>query len=398
MSDSSSLFVVGLSRVWLSLGLVVSLTAALLMGLPSPAGAVAGYGDVGEGTWYTDAVQWSADNNIADIAGFCFGPDTPVSRGETAVWIYNMENQPDAGDSHSFSDVTDASQDDAISWMAHTDITTGKSPTTFAPDETLTRAEAATFLHRLEDEPAAPAHSFVDVVKGWQQDSVSWMSHTGITTGKSPTTFAPEDTLNRAELVTFLYRYQDEPDVTINTTTPDCDPTADVDEDPATDTPPASFKAVSAGGDHSCAIRTDDTITCWGHNGSGQVDAPTGSFKAVSAGEYHSCGIRIDNTITCWGDNYNGQADAPTESFKTVSAGDSHSCGIRTDNTITCWGDNYDGQTDAPTGSFKDVSADGEHSCGIRTNDTITCWGSQLGWPDQRAGWWFQSCQRRPVP
>ena len=233
---------VGLSRVWLSLGLVVSLTAALLMGLPSPAGAVAGYGDVGEGTWYTDAVQWSVDNNIADIAGFCFGPDTPVSRGETAVWIYNMENQPDAGDPHSFSDVTDASQNDAISWMANDEITTGKSPTTFAPDETLTRAEAATFLHRLEGEPAAPAHSFVDVVKGWQQDSVSWMAHTAITTGTSPTTFAPEDTLTRAHLVTFLYRYQDEPDVTLNTTTPDCDPdTSDPDtSDPDTSDPDTS--------------------------------------------------------------------------------------------------------------------------------------------------------------
>ena len=216
--------VIGLGRVWLTVWLVVSLTAALLMGLPSPAGAVAGYGDVGEGTWYTDAVQWSTDNGIADIAGFCFAPETPVSRGETAVWIYNMENQPDSGTSHSFSDVTDASQDDAISWMANNEITSGKSPTTFAPDETLTRAEAATFLHRLEGEPAAPAHSFVDVVKGWQQDSVSWMANTGITTGKSPTTFAPEDTLNRAELVTFLYRYQNEPDVTLNTTTPDCDP------------------------------------------------------------------------------------------------------------------------------------------------------------------------------
>ena len=219
--DFSSM--VGLSRVWLSLGLVVALTAALVVGLPSPAGAVAGYGDVGEGTWYTDAVQWSTDNGIADIAGFCFGPDTPVSRGETAVWIYNMENQPAAGNSHSFTDVTDASQNDAISWMANTGITTGTSPTTFAPDETLKRAQAATFLHRLAGEPAAPAHSFVDVVTAWQQGGVSWMAHTGITTGTSPTTFAPEDTLTRAHLVTFLYRYQDEPDVTLNTTTPHCD-------------------------------------------------------------------------------------------------------------------------------------------------------------------------------
>ena len=228
---------VGLSRVWLGVGLVLGLVAALLMGVASPAGAVAGYGDVGESTWYTDAVQWSVDNEITNIAGPCFGPDTPVSRGETAVWIYNMENPPDAGDRHSFSDVTDASQNDAISWMANNEITTGKSATTFAPDDTLNRAEAATFLHRLAGKPSAPRHNFVDVVAGWQQDSVSWLADTGITTGKSATTFAPEDTLNRAELVTFLYRYQNQPEVTVNTTTPHCDPT--------TDAAPNTFKAVS---------------------------------------------------------------------------------------------------------------------------------------------------------
>ena len=59
-----------------------------------------------------------------------------------------MENRLDAGVSHSFSDVVDASQHDAISWMANTGITTGTSPTTFAPDETLRRAQVAAFLHR----------------------------------------------------------------------------------------------------------------------------------------------------------------------------------------------------------------------------------------------------------
>ena len=379
MSGSSSRFVVGLSRVWLSLGLLFALMAALLMGLASPAGAVAGYGDVGEGIWYTDAVQWSTDNEITEISGFCFGPETPVSRGETAVWIYNMEDPPDAGTSHSFTDVTDASQNDAISWMANFGITTGKSPTTFAPDETLTRAQAATFLHRLEGEPAAPAHNFVDVVAGWQQGGVSWMADRGITTGTTPTTFAPDDTLTRAQLVTFLYRYKNEPDVTINTTSPDCDPTADVS--------PASFKAVNAGGTHSCAIRTDDTITCWGRNSSGQTDAPAGVFKAVSAGDSHSCGIRADDTISCWGNNFSGQADAPAGGFKAVGAGAWHSCAIRPDNTITCWGDNSFGQVDAPTGAFKTVSAGFLHSCGIRTDDTIVCWGDNPnGQTDAPAG------------
>ena len=274
VSGSGSGVSVGLGRVQALavIGVVAALTAGLLMGLASPAGAVAGYGDVGEGTWYTDAVQWSTDNGITDIAGPCFGPDTPVSRGETAVWIYNMENQPAAGTRHSFTDVTDASQDDAVSWMANTGITTGTSPTTFAPDETLKRAQAAAFLHRLAGEPAAPAHSFVDVVTAWQQGGVSWMAHTGITTGTSPTTFAPEDTLTRAHLITFLYRYQDEPDVTVNTATPDCDD--DAEPDP---TLQGAFTAITAGDEHSCGIRTDGTAQCWGPNNyDGQADAPQG--------------------------------------------------------------------------------------------------------------------------
>ena len=220
--DLSSM--VGLSRIWLSLGLVVSLMAALL-GLALPAGAVGGYGDVPEGTWYTDAVQWSVDNGIAGVAGACFAPDIPVSRGETAVWIYNMENQPSAGVRHPFTDVTDASQDDAVSWLVAEAITTGTTPTTFSPDYGLTRGQFAAFLWRLAGRPSAPVHSFTDVVAGWQQGPVSWLLAEGITTGTSTTTFSPEVTLTRAHLVTFLYRYQGKPDVTINTATPTCDPT-----------------------------------------------------------------------------------------------------------------------------------------------------------------------------
>ena len=75
MSWIFSGFLVGMSRVWLTVGLVFSLSAALLMGSPVPAGAVAGYGDVSETNWYTDAVQWSVDNGITDIDGVCFAPE-----------------------------------------------------------------------------------------------------------------------------------------------------------------------------------------------------------------------------------------------------------------------------------------------------------------------------------
>ncbi|MYI57770.1 MAG: hypothetical protein F4098_03760, partial [Acidimicrobiaceae bacterium] len=45
----------------------------------------------------------------------------------------------------------------------------------------------------------------------------------------------------------------------------------------------------------------------------GRADAPVGAFKAVSAGGTHSCGLRTDNTITCWGGNRYGQSNAPAD-------------------------------------------------------------------------------------
>ena len=277
-------------------GLVLCVGASLLAA--SPAGAVAGYGDVADDNYYADPVQWSVDNNIT-ADGPCFSPDAAVSRGETAVWVYNMENQPDPGERHSFSDVTDASQHDAVSWMVNEGITTGTSDETFSPDDTLRRAQAAAFLHRLAGEPSAPAHGFVDVVADWQQDPVSWMANTGITTGTTATTFAPEDTLTRAQLITFLYRYQDEPAVTVDPATPHCDPTPD--------TPQHRFESVSAGYDHSCGVRDDGTAVCWGNNDRGQADAPGGVFGSVSAGGGHSCGVREDGTAVCWGNRLAGR-------------------------------------------------------------------------------------------
>ena len=96
------------------------------------------------------------------------------------------------------------------------------------------------------------------------------------------------------------------------TTTIDATPIAD---DPTPTTETGSFGAISAGGRHSCGLRTNGTITCWGDNSLGQADAPSGSFNAVTAGGAHACGLRIDGTITCWSDNSLGQADAPSGSF-----------------------------------------------------------------------------------
>ena len=147
----------------------------------------------------------------------------------------------------------------------------------------------------------------------------------------------------------------------------------------ATTSPSAQqqFAAITAGSSHSCGLRTDGTVTCWGENDNGQADAPSERFTAVSA-SWHSCGLRTDGTVTCWGVNDDGEADAPSGQFTAYSAGGFHSCGLRTDGTVTCWIYNRYNTTrqsaHAPSGQFTAIASGGFHSCGLRTNGTITCW------------------------
>ena len=145
-----------------------------------------------------------------------------------------------------------------------------------------------------------------------------------------------------------------------------------------------TFSAVTAS-NHTCGVRADGTITCWGSNDSGQADPPAGRYSAVTAGLDHTCGLRTDGTVACWGGNrssdgsYVGQADPPAGRFGAVAAGDYHSCGLRTDGTVTCWGLNDFGQADPPSGRFSAVAAGGGHSCGLRAGGTLACWGVSWG-------------------
>ncbi|WP_419844825.1 Ig-like domain-containing protein [Candidatus Poriferisocius sp.] len=157
-----------------------------------------------------------------------------------------------------------------------------------------------------------------------------------------------------------------------------------------TGTPEASpqFTPVAAGDQYSCAIKTDQTVACWGDNFYGQTEAPDGQYTAIAAGDLYSCAIKIDQTITCWGDNTFGRTDAPDGQYTAIANGRAHSCAIKTDQTITCWGNNTFGRTDAPDGQYTAIANGGAHSCAIKTDQTITCWGynreGQTGAPDGR--------------
>jgi alpha-tubulin suppressor-like RCC1 family protein len=155
-------------------------------------------------------------------------------------------------------------------------------------------------------------------------------------------------------------------------------------------TPPSgTFTQVSAGGLHTCGVRTDGTLACWGWNIYGQTAAPTGTFSEVSAGLWHTCGVKTDGTVACAvmescditcgrplrEKNDFGQAMPLSGTFTEISAGSLHTCGVKTDGTLACWGKNDSGESTPPTGTFTEVSAGSQHTCGLKTNGTIACWG-----------------------
>ncbi len=195
--------------------------------MTGPAAGVSGFGDSIPDLFYTSAVQWMVDSDITTgTTPTCFSPDDPVTRGQAAAFIWRMEGEPVPATPHQFVDVLAGWQQDPVSWMLAQGITTGTSPTTYGPEENLTRGQLAALLHRLAGEPAAPPPAqFPDVVKSWQVTPVGWMVKEGITTGTSSSTFSPDSTVTRGQLATFFYRYKGEPPVTVDQSSPRCERT-----------------------------------------------------------------------------------------------------------------------------------------------------------------------------
>ena len=96
-----------------------------------------------------------------------------------------------------------------VTWLVATGATAGTGPTTFSPDDTVTRGQLATFLWRLDGSPTidASTSSFDDVdPAAFYAGPITWLAAVGITGGTSPTTFSPHDTVTRGQLATFLWR------------------------------------------------------------------------------------------------------------------------------------------------------------------------------------------------
>lgn len=98
---------------------------------------------------------------------------------------------------------------DAVNWAVDKKVTSGKTETTFAPNDSCTRAQAVTFLWRAagSPEPTASEMTFTDVkADSYYYKAVLWAVENGVTTGASATTFDPAGDCTRGQIVTFLYR------------------------------------------------------------------------------------------------------------------------------------------------------------------------------------------------
>ncbi|USF25624.1 hypothetical protein N510_000647 [Firmicutes bacterium ASF500] len=167
--------------------------------------------DVLFGQYYYDAVAWAAKNKItAGITATMFAPDKTCTRAEIVSFLWRAAGSPEPKSaSNPFTDVdSGAYYYKAVMWAVEEGITAGTSETTFSPDKTCTRAEAMAFLHRSEGSPAASGvGSFTDVpADAYYTNAVAWAVKSEITAGTSETTFSPDKTCTRAEIVTFLYR------------------------------------------------------------------------------------------------------------------------------------------------------------------------------------------------
>jgi alpha-tubulin suppressor-like RCC1 family protein len=190
---------------------------------------------------------------------------------------------------------------------------------------------------------------------------------------------------------------------------------------PVTATPiaqPPAPTTVSAFSQHSCEVRRDGSLWCWGVGSTGAlgtgstsptrqptpVRVGTGTdWAGVSVGALFTCATKADGTAWCWGRNTEGQLGdgstttrpSPTQvgiasDWLLLDAGASHTCGLRADRSLWCWGLGQQGRLGTGgtanqsvpqqvAGSWVRLSAGGARTCAVRADGSTWCWGAGFG-------------------
>ena len=167
--------------------------------------------DVKEGAYYVDAVNWAVDKKVTSgKTETTFAPNDSCTRAQAVTFLWRAAGslEPTASEM-TFTDVkADSYYDKAVLWAVENKITSGMSDTLFAPDATCSRSQIVTFLYRMQNSPESKAENpFTDVkADAYYANAVLWAVENGVTTGASATTFDPAGDCTRGQIVTFLYR------------------------------------------------------------------------------------------------------------------------------------------------------------------------------------------------
>ena len=173
---------------------------------------------------------------------------------------------------------------------------------------------------------------------------------------------------------------------------------------------------ISANGFHTCAVKTNGAVRCWGSNDFGelgdgttttrkssvQVSGLTSGVNVVKAGAYHTCVLMNSGNVKCWGYNSYGQLGNSTNTNSNIpvtvtglsgvtalTAGGSHTCVILTSGAAQCWGrgdfgqlgnagnlsSNIPVQVTGLTSGIKSISAGQNHTCAVKGSGAAKCWG-----------------------
>jgi alpha-tubulin suppressor-like RCC1 family protein len=176
------------------------------------------------------------------------------------------------------------------------------------------------------------------------------------------------------------------------------------------------WEIIVAGFKHTCGIRKDSSLWCWGNNGSGQVGDGTlenrpspvrtgksDSWLDVGLGDHWSCAVQSGNSLWCWGAHKFGSAEKGQKvanntpalvnwdnrfsvNFSEIAPGDGHACGLTMRGIIYCWGAPErlgNGSADyselpvpiSSSQTFKALTVGSGHSCGLGINGMLYCWG-----------------------
>ncbi len=168
------------------------------------------FSDVEYDSYYYDAVEWALDEEITTgTSDILFSPDASCTRAQAVTFLWRAAGSPKPTSTE--NPFTDVDEDDyyyeAVLWAVEKEIAFGTGNTNFSPDIYVTRAHTVTFLYRYMGSETTTVNPFDDVrAADYYYDAVLWAVENGVTTGTDSTTFSPNSTCVRAQIITFLYR------------------------------------------------------------------------------------------------------------------------------------------------------------------------------------------------